>query len=342
MKGLATTFVACSLLLACAAEAQQRRVHAYDFDDSVVDGDLVRPDVELVRPRPAPAATPSDPEAAIEMLSRRAERGEATDAERLRLAELLADRATRRFEQAYRAMDAAFAAHQRGDAAEREREGSVRDEELSSARRDEERAIEHLRSVSRQAERRLRARALSLESYLLVSLEHEEQATDAAEKVLRICPSCDEAADAHLRIAEHAFVEANMQLAIEHYRRVLDVPGASADQRAYARYKCGWALFNLGRFGEAWTEIDAARREASEQGEASRTLVREAKRDLVLVLSRLRVDAHEAMQRIDDLAADRVERSSMTDRYEQLLRDQGRTHDADAFAAARRAAGGAR
>ncbi len=301
-------------VLCCAGAAAQER-EVFDFDDDAVAGEIVRPEGERVGPGPGRPEV-RDLDAEIGRLRARLRR-RPTGPARLGLARLLAERAAR--------------AWARADSGE----------DGPSGEADARAALSQLARIGGREPPSLRSEALALASWLHDGLGDAAAALDAARGVIAACPRCREAADAHVRIGDHLFLEARMTDAIAHYAQAAGVPAAPPAVRAYAHYKTGWARFNLSDFEAAFRSLEAARREADAASDASgRRLAREARRDQVLVLSAMRVAAAEACARIASLAAEPTERDALADRYRRILADQGRGSDALAFAQACQYPGG--
>jgi tetratricopeptide (TPR) repeat protein len=322
-------------LSAGGAAAQDRAV--FDVDAEAIEGELVRPDgaMLIARPRgPGAGLSSTALDGAIREAHARVAGG-AGAADRLRLAELLIERSSRAHIARFRAEEAAYDARTRGDAgaaARAERRAADREE---ARRRDARAAIEALSAVGDHAAPTVRARALSLEAWQNERLADTSAALRASERLVTACPRCPEAADAHLRVAEHLFEEAKLERAVERYERAIATPGSSPELRAYARYKIGWCLYNLADFVGAWDALDAARREGERTADASGArLAREARRDQLRALASMRVGPSEAVARIRTLSSDDAERADLAHRYAELLRDEARDRDAAAFGAA--------
>ena len=333
MRWIAAAFT-CALA-AGGAGAQDRTV--FELDAEAVDGELVQPDGAMITARPAGPGSQLSPAAldrAIREARSRIARG-AGATEHLRLAELLVERSSRARIARFRAEAAAHEARLRGDTgavARAERRAAGHEE---AWRRDARAVIDAVSAIDERAAPAVRARALSLAAWQYDSLGDSTAAVRASERLIAACASCAEAADAHLRIAERLFEEAKLPDAIARYELAIAARSATPEVRAYARYKIGWCLYNLGDFVAAWDALDRARREADHSGNASTgRLAREARRDQLRVLGSMGAGSAEAIARIRTLSPDPSERANLARRYTDLLREQGRERDAAAFTAA--------
>jgi hypothetical protein len=99
----------------------------------------------------------------------------------------------------------------------------------------------------------------TVRSYALVAFGHrlvgrEDRARLADRALVELCRRCPEAAEAHLRLADHVLATApdadSLAPAIEHFGAAIAADVATAEVstviRAYAHYKLAWCLYNLG------------------------------------------------------------------------------------------------
>lgn len=278
------------LLLVLASVAPARAQQTVVVDEPVV-GELVRPEASAAQDPPST----SDP--------------------RLADARRLADRSALLRARAADALGAS------SNDAERARELERRAREAALA------AIAAIDRIDASAPVRARAEALWLRVYLLDVLERGAEAVADAQRLVELCPRCREAANAYVRIGEHAFERADLRAALDAYRRAIATPGIAAELRAFALYKIGWSQLNLADFPASWAAFDEARRAAP----AGAPIAREAARDQIHVLVRLDVRASDAVARVRAFAPDAATASRLAERYADQLRDVGRAPDAAAF-----------
>ncbi len=163
--------------------------------------------------------------------------------------------------------------------------------------------------------------------------EWEEESLEAARTLLDGSAREPMRAAAHLRLAEHAFLEADLENALERYDQVLATAGADAQTRAYASYKRAWVLYNLSRFEDAdraFADVIALAGESA----GGPQLIREAAKDRIRVHVALESSPERVLAVITESTEDAELRASLATRYEQMLRDSGQLAAADAFRAA--------
>jgi hypothetical protein len=128
-------------------------------------------------------------------------------------------------------------------------------------------------------------RALVLIGYAHRLARRELRGIDADRALVELCWRCREAADAHLRLGDHAFASAEdaaaLAPAIEHFAAAAASDAASAEMRAYAEYKLAWCLHNQHDDAAALAHLQWAFGLAESAGTKGDRLAREAKRLLL-------------------------------------------------------------
>jgi hypothetical protein len=230
---------------------------------------IVRPEVELLR---VMKLSPSTRHPVEQQLVR---------AQQLRIARFVA-------------LDDAASARRRGDRAAAERA------ELR-ARLAERRATSHvdaavalvaaLRAEEPSAPVGRRARDLVLLGHAADLSGRDAIGDQLAAELIRVCPRCVEAGDAHLRLGDRAFATAtdaaSLTPAIEHFAAASAVEAAPADLRAFAEYKLAWCLYNLGDRAGALAHLRWSAALAAPAGSRSERLIRIAQRDADRLLRNL-------------------------------------------------------
>jgi cellulose synthase operon protein C len=118
-------------------------------------------------------------------------------------------------------------------------------------------ALELFRSVPERFPRSpYAAPALYGAAICLQEMGREDDSAAVLETLVARHPGARHAAEAHLRLGEHAFEKRAFRRAEEHYRKAAD--NAPADLRATARFKLGWALYLRERPEEAAGEFLSA------------------------------------------------------------------------------------
>ena len=255
--------------LAAPVDEYQR---VYEFPDDYVQGELTLPEQELALPEGELLVSRPALDAAARSSAWRARRAVTIDRRlaRERSWALLEERADLyeidAWEQVvagYEALDRSWSSYAGMDEAE-ERLRSI------EARADLERrrAVVLYKEASALARGPDAVRLQSKLGYALAELD-EGDALARFSKVLQLDPRGPYASEAHLRLADAAFLEADLATAAIHYRAV------TGEYVPYATYKLAWTQFNLGDVDEALQSMVAA------GAGPSQGLRREAGRDLV-------------------------------------------------------------
>ncbi|MSP62027.1 MAG: tetratricopeptide repeat protein [Myxococcales bacterium] len=120
-------------------------------------------------------------------------------------------------------------------------------------------------------------------AHLLAEARHEEAARGYLKRLIKDHPTSRFIPDAWLAFGEHYFEARDLPSALRAYEQVLKLPRSSVS--AYARYKTGWCLINLGEHAKALAAfvevIEEARHEEGGAGAGRLALQREARRDAV-------------------------------------------------------------
>jgi hypothetical protein len=171
------------------------------------------------------------------------------------------------------------------------------------------------------------AKGLEWRGALREMLGDRDGALADARRIALECSGCPQAPRAWLTVGERAFENAMLDDALVAYGRVISATQADAALRAYARYKMAWCEWNLGRFDAALVSFEHVMRDAAGQrtGEALR---REAARDAVHLLATMPARPSLAILRIRTFAVPATEIPRLLDRYTARLDDAGRAHDA--------------
>lgn len=284
-------------------------------------------ETELLRPRDAPGEIAGLGDT-IRRLEDLAARSSEPAPILIRLAEALQERAAAHSRAEMTALDASFEepAEARGASEARAQEhAAARLADLEEARR----VLESIEPSSPAFDEAREARF-----WLLAERrEWETESLEAARELLEGETRASLVAAAHLRLAEHSFVEADLEAALEDYDRVLATEGADRQTRAYASYKRAWVLYNLSRFEDA----DRAFADVitlAEGNPGGPQLVREAAKDRIRVHVSLQSSPERVLTVITESTEDAELRATLANRYEQMLRDSGQLAQADAFRAA--------
>ena len=222
-------------------------------------GDIVRPEIELIT--------------AVKL---------GTDA--TSFAEQLIERARQQMIESYQANDEAHRARYNRDPARRAR-AEERERRLAQY------ANAHLDLAIALLERRdpVTVRSLVLVGYAHQLARREALADDAARALVELCWRCPEAADAHLRLADHALAAAtdvdSLAPAIEHFGAAAANDAASPEVRAYAEYKLAWCLYNLDDRSAALAHLRWSLGLAVAAGNKGDRLARQVRKDVATLMA---------------------------------------------------------
>ena len=121
----------------------------------------------------------------------------------------------------------------------------------------------------------------------LMELGEEEEALNLFERLLANFPQTPYLPQVLLYFGDYHFDQGDMFEALEAYQKVVQYPDSPVYQ--YARYRMGWAYFNLDNYERALEEfltvVDLAR--AAEEGSADRAMLRQVRSDVVRVYARI-------------------------------------------------------
>ncbi len=284
--------------------------------------------IELIRGRAAPGTIAALDEE-VRRLTTLARRSGDSWPILLRLADALMERAAAHGLEELRALEAAFARRSEGAAhggarARGERHAEERIADLTRARR-------VLEAIPAEASESARAR----ETLFWLLAERREWQADslaAARAILETDRTGSLVAAAHLRLAEAAFLDARLEVALVHYDAVLATEGADPQGAAFASYKRAWVLTNLQRFREA-DRAFARTLELARGQEHGAALVREAAKDRLRLHVTLRSPPADVLAIIEQSTDDAAFRATLARRFERLLRDAGQLAEAEAFRA---------
>jgi len=162
----------------------------------------------------------------------------------------------------------------------------------------------------------------------------DDEAVESARDLVRRFPNSQWAPSSHVFIGEHLFEEAKLAEALTEYRAAIAVP--SDEIYPYALYKAAWCRFNQSGFADAMNLLhqvvavslggDATRPISGQAQDNKVQLAREARRDYVLVYSRVgkpEAARGEFLQKFGPESG-----RKMLELYGKLLFDTGRDQEA--------------
>ncbi|HEY2028594.1 MAG TPA: tetratricopeptide repeat protein [Myxococcales bacterium] len=153
----------------------------------------------------------------------------------------------------------------------------------------------------------------------------DQEAVDAAQKLVTRYPRSLYAPASHVFIGEHLFDSEKLDKALEQYRAAATVP--SDDVYPYALYKAAWCRFNQNRFDDAMKLLKRVSDVSEKRGNINSVqLAREARRDYVLAYARIG-NTDTARDHFAQLFG-KAPGLKMLEQFDKLLFDTGRDPEA--------------
>ncbi len=156
----------------------------------------------------------------------------------------------------------------------------------------------------------------------MMDMDEERDGLEILRRLLSEFPQTEYQPQALLLIGDYYFDEGEMFEALDAYQRVVQFPESPVYQ--YARYKMGWAYFNLSNYEQALEQylkvVDLARQ--AEEGTPDRAMLSQVQTDIVRVYARIG-SPDRAVPFFQDLAPEREDWLELTERLAIFYGNEG-------------------